>query len=374
MACEDNTVAFNVVKAKRRALGSMDLALDMKYCGICHTDIHLTRNDFGIAMYPLCPGHELVGVCTAVGSEVTKFQIGDHVGIGCFVDSCLECDQCIQGDEQYCRKSVVPGFPGHTATYGAPDFHGRAPVGSGGSGGQIGGYSSKMTVHEHFAIKIPASYPLEYAGPLMCAGITMYDPLKHYGVKKGMNVAIAGLGGLGQMGVKLAKAMGATVTVLSRTAAKKDYALTGLGADKFVAMDDAESQAAAAGSIDVILDTISCNHEVMPYIGMLALNGTHVLIGLAMDGGTFSPAGLLFQRKSVSGSLIGGIATTQEMVDLCAAQGIKPDIEVVGPEQVKEVFETLNSSNDKGVRYVLDCGKLAGAVGTKLEPADIPVH
>jgi len=355
MTCEDNTVQMTVVEAKRRALGEFDVHLEMKYCGICHTDIHFTKNDLGMAVYPMCPGHELAGVAVAVGSKVTKFKVGDQVGIGCFVDCCLECDQCLKGDEQYCRK-------GTTFTYGGADQHGRSPVGSGPA--TFGGYSTQMVIHERFAIKIPASFPLEYAGPVMCAGITMYDPLKHWGIKAGSRVGIVGLGGLGTMGVKLAKAMGATVTVISRSEAKKEYA-TKIGCDKYIAMSDAEAVTAGTKTLDLILDTISSNHPVMGYHGLLDINGHHVLLGLSMDLGSVPAVPMLFGRTGIGGSIIGGIANTQELIDLCAEKNIKPEISVVGPEEVPSVYEKLHTSNDAGVRYVLDCSKLAAAVGTK---------
>lgn len=325
MACDDNKVAFNVMSAKRRALGEYDLHVEMKYCGICHTDIHFTRNDLGMAIYPMCPGHELAGVAFKVGSKVTKFAVGDKVGIGCFVDACLECKFCLAGDEQYCRK-------GCTFTYGATDGNGRAPVGT-GTPASYGGYSSQMVVHERFAIKIAASYPLEFAGPIMCAGITLFDPMKHWKVVPGSRVGIIGLGGLGTMGVKIAKALGATVTVISRTEAKKDYAMK-IGADHYIAMSDASSFKAASKSLNLMLNTISTNHAVMAYHDLLDVDGRHVLLGLSTDCGPVPAVPFLFGRTGICGSLIGGIANTQELMDLCAAKDIRPEIEIVGPEQV----------------------------------------
>jgi len=363
MVCDDNAATMKPVKAKRRALGEYDVHFNMKYCGICHTDIHFTRNDLGMAQYPMCPGHELAGVVAAVGSKVSTFSVGDHVGVGCFVDSCLECDYCKQGEEQYCAK-------GTTFTYGGPDSNGRSPVGDPSySAFTFGGYSSEMVIHERFCVKVAdKSYPLEAVGPIMCAGITVYDPLIRWNISKGSTVGIAGLGGLGTMGVKLAKALGAEVTVISRSDAKKDYAMK-IGADKYVAMNDEEAVKGATKTLDLIIDTISGNHPAMAYHGMLKVNGTHVLLGLAMDVGQASAVPMLFGRTAISGSLIGGISNTQKLMDLCCKYGIKPELEVIEPSYIHRVFEMLNKSNDAGLRYVIDCSKLTPDLLSSYESA-----
>jgi uncharacterized zinc-type alcohol dehydrogenase-like protein len=279
LACDDQTATFNVIRAKRRPLGEYDVQIDVKFCGICHSDVHLTCNHNKRSLYPMCPGHEIAGVAVAVGSKVRRFKPGDHVGVGCFVDACLECEYCRRGDEQYCARL-------NTQTYGAPDKHGRAPVGDPQRcKWTSGGYSSAMVVHERFALRIPAGYPLAAAGPLMCAGITMYDPMVHWKVGPGTRVGVAGLGGLGSLGVKIAKALGATVTAVSRSAAKRGYAAA-LGADHFVAMDTRVDTKRAARSLDLLIDTVAAPHDAMAYHRLLAVDGTHVLIGLAGELGT----------------------------------------------------------------------------------------
>mmetsp|Transcript_6425 Transcript_6425/g.16463 ORF Transcript_6425/g.16463 Transcript_6425/m.16463 type:complete len:420 (+) Transcript_6425:67-1326(+) len=368
MACPDGKCNFRPIHFKRRSLGEYDVHVEMKYCGVCHSDVHFARNDLGNATYPMVPGHELAGICVAVGKKVTKFAVGDQVGVGCFVDSCLSCKQCDAGEEQYCEK-------GMTLTYGGEDKHGRATHGPGFEKlGTFGGYSSQMVIHERFAIKIPKSYPLEMAGPLMCAAITMYDPMKHFGAKAGTRIAIAGLGGLGMMGIKLAKALGCEVTVISRSSAKKDYALKTLGADRYIALDDAAALAAATKSLDLILDTVSADHDVMSYIPLLDVSGQHVCLGLCTKPHSVPQLPLIFNRVGVHGSVIGGIKNTQEVVDLCAAKGIYPEIKVVPVKELNSVFEKLSASNDAGIRYVLDIGKTlteeAFGVCAEMDPPD----
>lgn len=352
LAAYDASVDMKPLNFKRRALGEYDVHIEMKYCGVCHTDLHFAKNDLGNTEYPLVPGHELAGVCVAVGSKVTKFAVGDHVGVGCFVDSCLECKQCKSGDEQYCSK-------GMTGTYGGQPKHGRAECGE-GQATTYGGYSTQMVVHEHFAIQIPKTYPLEKAGPLLCAAITMYDPLKHWGAKEGTRVGIAGLGGLGQMGVMLAKALGCHVTVLSRGDAKKEFAKK-IGADRYIASTDKDEIAAAAKSLDLILNTISANHDIAEFLSLLDVSGVCVQLGLAPKPHAVSQLPLMFGRTSLAGSLIGGIKNTQEVVNLCAEKGIFPEVEVHPVTDINRIYEALDSGNDTGVRYVLDLSTLTEA-------------
>jgi uncharacterized zinc-type alcohol dehydrogenase-like protein len=347
MACPNPACCFKPMHFKRRAPGDYDVQIAMKYCGVCHSDLHFANNDLGNAVYPMVPGHELAGVCVSVGKKVTKFAKGDHVGVGCFVDSCLECSHCQAGEEQYCTK-------GCTFTYGAPAPHGRANPGPGfESAPTYGGYSTQMVIHERFAIKIPKSYPLEKAGPLMCAAITMYDPLKHFGAKAGTRVGIMGLGGLGTMGVKLAKALGCHVTVISRAESKRKYAMS-IGADNYIAAADATQMAAAAKSLDLILDTISASHPVASYLSLLDINGSIIVLGICTEPFAVPQLPLIFGRNGIHGSVIGGIASTQEVVDLCAAKNIYPETKVVPVTDLNVVYEALSSGNDSGIRYVLD--------------------
>lgn len=308
-------------------------------------------------------------MCVAVGAKVTKFRTGDHVGVGCFVDSCLSCKNCDKGEEQYCVK-------GATFTYGAAPTHGRANNGPGfESAPTYGGYSSQMVIHERFAIMIPKDYPLEKAGPLMCAAITMYDPLKHFGAKAGTRVAILGLGGLGTMGVKLAKALGCHVTVLSRNDSKRKYALS-IGADAYVAVGDPEQVRAAGKSLDLILDTISANHDITTYLPLLDVSGIIVALGLCTQPHSVPQLPLIFNRTGIHGSVIGGIKTTQEVVDLCASKKIYPETKVVPVSELNRVFESLAAGNDTGVRYVLDIGNTlnesAFAACANVPPTKLP--
>lgn len=269
------------------------------------------------------------------------------MGVGCFVDSCLDCRFCKRGEEQYCDKQA-------TFTYSFPNIHGRAPNGPGFEQlGTMGGYSTQMVCHERFAIKIPKDYPLEKAGPVMCAGITVYDPMVYHKAGPGTRLGIMGLGGLGMMAIKIGKALGCEVTVISRSDAKREYAL-GLGADKYVASSDPKQMGAAAKSLDLILNTISASHELMQYQPLLDTNGTMVLIGLPDAPFTVPAAPLIFGRQAVAGSIIGGIKATQEVIDLCAAKKIYPETKVVPVSELNGVFEKLAASNDAGVRYVLD--------------------
>lgn len=296
--------------------------------------------------YPLVPGHELAGICIAVGEKVTRVKIGDQCGVGCMVDSCGDCKACRAGEEQKCKKQV--------GTYNGKDWSGRA---AGTEPGKVtkGGYSSKMVVHERFAIVIPANYPLELAGPVLCSGITMYTPLKDYGAKEGTRVGIIGLGGLGVIGIRLAKALGCKVTAISRSKAKEQLALSS-GASLLVASEDAQGMKAAAGSLDLVINTIPGQHKWTMYQPLLAKGGKHVMVGIQ---GTFVAALLVSGIKkssSVKASCIGGIASTQEVIELCAKHNIFPEVEVIPVQRLNEVFTELDKANDSGKRYVLDLG------------------
>lgn len=324
----------------RREPTAAEVLIEILYCGVCHTDIHYARNEWGNAVYPMVPGHEIVGKVTSVGSAVTKWKVGDTVGIGCFVDSCRTCNACAMGEEQYCEK-------GATFTYNAPEKN--------GTGITYGGYSTQITVDENYVVRIPESLPLDAAAPLLCAGITTYSPLMHFGVKPGMPVAVVGLGGLGHMAVKFAKAMGAHVTVLSQSEKKRQDALA-LGADDYVAMNNPDAFSANANRFEFILDTVSASHDLNAYLTMLKLDGRMVLVGVP-DPTPLSAMPLIFQRRSLSGSLIGGIRETQEMLDFCAEKGIVCDIEVIAMSQINEAYERMLKS-DVRYRFVIDMASL----------------
>jgi uncharacterized zinc-type alcohol dehydrogenase-like protein len=314
--------------------------IEILYCGVCHTDIHFARGEWRNSIYPMVPGHEIVGKISRVGSSVTKWKPGDTVGIGCFVDSCRTCAACKADEEQYCEK-------GATFTYNAPEKN--------GTGNTFGGYSTQIVVDENYVLRIPDSLPLDAAAPLLCAGITTYSPLHHFGVKPGMKVGIVGLGGLGHMGVKFAHAMGAHVTVLSHSDKKKDDAKR-LGADAYLNTSDAEAFAAEAATFDFLLDTVSAAHDYNAYLNLLKLDGRMVIVGVP-EPSPISAFSLLAKRRSLSGSLIGGIKETQEMLDYCAEKGIVCDIELIQMPQINEAYERMLKS-DVRYRFVIDIASL----------------
>ncbi|WP_295707540.1 NAD(P)-dependent alcohol dehydrogenase [uncultured Brevundimonas sp.] len=325
-----------------------DVVIDIQYCGVCHSDLHMARSETGPARYPLVPGHEIAGVVKAVGSDVTRFKVGDRVGVGCMVDSCRECSSCQAGEEQYC----VPGF---TGTYGNPDRFAEQ------SGQPItqGGYSDHITVDQHFVLSIPDALPLDKAAPLLCAGITTYSPLKEWNVGPGSKVAVIGLGGLGHMAVKLAAAMGAEVTVLSTSDRKKADAER-MGASHFLINKDKAAMKAAAESFDLIINTVSATHEIADHVQLLARDGTMVMLGLTTEGLPVYAMPLLWRRRRVAGSLIGGVRETQEMLDFCAEHGITCDIETIAPDQINEAYARMERS-DVRYRFVIDMAKLPQA-------------
>lgn len=331
---------------ERRDPGPDDVAIQIKYAGVCHSDLHIVKNDLGNTTYPIVPGHEIAGVVTAVGQNVTRFKVGDRVGVGCMVDSCRQCKPCQEGEEQYC-------VPGMTQTYGSPD-----PKGAGVDQKITqGGYSSAIVVDQDFVLRIPDSLPLDAAAPLLCAGITTYSPLKTWGVGPGSKVAVVGLGGLGHMAVKLAAAMGAEVTVLS-TSDRKRADAERMGAKYFLINSDKEAMKAAAETFDLIINTVSATHEISGHLQLLAKDGTMVMLGLTTEGLPVFAMPLLWRRRRVAGSLIGGIRETQEMLDFCAEHGIACDIEMIAPEQINEAYARMEKS-DVRYRFVIDIDKLA---------------
>ena len=351
MATADAKCHFKPVRFQRRAVGPHDVLVDMKYCGVCHTDVHSAQGQLAALTgkcYPCVPGHELAGVAVLVGDQVTRVKVGDHIGVGCMVDSCLTCAACKRGEEQMCSKQV--------ATYNGKDFSGRAATGPGAPPHTLGGYTDKMVVHERFAVIIPKTYPLECAGPVMCAGVTLFDPLRRHGAGKGTRVAIVGVGGLGQMGIRIAKAMGCVVTAITRSAGKADFARE-CGADEVIVSTSAEQMAKArrARALDLVLNTIPVEHDYSPFTALLSGGGKQVMLGLntGLIAG-FAVNAMCCGRSRVTGSGIGGIEATQAVIDLCDKFDIKPFIKVVPVEKLGSVYEELEKSNESGARYVLD--------------------
>jgi uncharacterized zinc-type alcohol dehydrogenase-like protein len=324
----------------RRELGPKDILIDIKFCGICHSDIHQARGEWGPSYYPIVPGHEIAGIVAAVGSEVTTYAVGDRVGVGCLVDSCGECEQCQAGHEQYCLN-------GNTQTYGSIDADGN---------GTQGGYATRIVVKDDFVLRIPDGISLEEAAPLLCAGITTYSPLRRWGAGPGKHVAIVGMGGLGHMGVKLAHAMGAEVTVLSQTLSKRDDGLR-LGADHYRATSDAETFRELAGSLDLIINTVSAAVDLNAYLSLLNVDGALVNVGAPPDPLAVSAFSLILKRRSFAGSLIGGLNETQEMLDFCADHGIGAEIEVIGADSINDAWERVLRS-DVRYRFVIDTATL----------------
>ncbi len=322
---------------ERRSPKADDVVIAIDYCGICHSDIHTARGEWGQAAYPCVPGHEIVGRVIATGKKVKRFKVGDLAGVGCFVDSCGKCDCCKSNEEQFCRK--------HTSfTYNSTEQDGKTLT--------LGGYSSHITVKDKYTLKIKKGLPLERIAPLLCAGITTYSPLKRYKTKKGSKVGVVGLGGLGHMAVKIAKAMGAEVTVFSTSPNKQDDAKK-LGAKHFVMTKDAKNFEAFAGKLDLIIDTVSANHDFSPYMNTLKIGGTHVLVGAAPEPNQVAAMALIYGRKNLAGSLIGGIKETQEMLDFCAKKKVFSDIELISANKINEAYERTIKSDVK-YRFVID--------------------
>ncbi|UAY53445.1 NAD(P)-dependent alcohol dehydrogenase [Ferruginibacter albus] len=339
---ESKTADLKQMNIERRETTAKDVEIEILYCGVCHSDLHTARNDWGGSIYPAVPGHEIVGRVTKVGSEVTKFKAGDLAAVGCLVDSCRTCNSCKQDLEQYCLN-------GFTGTYNGKDKH---------SGGHtFGGYSEKVVVDEHFVLKVPANLNLAAVAPLLCAGITTWSPLKHWNVGPNSKVAVVGLGGLGHMAIKLAKGLGAEVTLFSRTPGKTDDA-KGLGADAVVISTDDAQMKSVKGKFDVIIDTVPYVHDVNPYVTTLNISGTLVLVGYL--GGLepiLNTVPMIMGRKSVAGSVIGGIAETQELLDFCGEKGIVSEIEMIKMQDINQAYERMLKS-DVRYRFVIDMASL----------------
>ncbi|MFB6618660.1 NAD(P)-dependent alcohol dehydrogenase [Streptomyces sp. NPDC085524] len=327
---------------RRRPVGEHDVLMEIKYTGICHTDIARARYGLG-GTFPMVPGHEIAGVVTAVGPGVTRHRPGDRVGVGCMVDSCRECDDCKADFQQFCMNGAVETY-GSTGHDGEPTY---------------GGYSTHIVVDENYVLRIPEGIALDEAAPLLCAGITVYSPLTHWNAGPGKKVAVVGLGGLGHMGVKIAHALGAEVTVLSRTPGKKDDAER-LGADHFHATSDRAVFAELAGTFDLIVNTVSAELELDAYLSLLKRDGTLVNLGVPPGPSSLSMFSLIGGRRTLAGSLIGGIAQTQEMLDFCAAHGLGSDVEVISGEQINEAYERVSAS-DVRYRFVIDAATIPAA-------------
>ncbi len=342
-AAQDATAPLARFEFDRRALRPNDVALEILFSGVCHSDLHMARNDWGWTTYPIVPGHEIVGRVTAVGPQVTRFKAGDAVAVGCMVDSCQTCDQCRKGEEQSCRA-------GNTGTYSSPDRLTKDMT--------YGGYSTHLVVREEFVLRVPDTLDLSRTAPLLCAGITTYSPLRQWGAGPGSRVAVVGLGGLGHMAVKLAVALGAEVTVLSRSADKSADALA-LGANRLLVSTDAAAMAAAAATIDLIIDTVPVKHDLDPYVPLLDIEGTLVIVGQVGPVGETNTVPLILGRRRIAGSLIGGIRETQEMLDFCGKKQVLPDCEMIRMDQINEAFERLQRA-DVRYRFVIDMASLKG--------------
>ena len=339
-AATSPTAPLTKTTITRRDPGPRDVAIDIKFAGICHSDIHTAKGEWGIPHYPVVVGHEIAGVVSEVGAEVTKYKVGDHVGVGCMVDSCGQCSSCKAGFEQYCK-------PGATFTYNS--------VGKDGQWTQ-GGYSEAIVVDEHFVVSIPDALPLDAAAPLMCAGITLFSPLRHWNAGPDTRLAVIGLGGLGHMGVKLGAALGIEVTVLSQSLKKMEDGLR-LGASHYYATSDPDTFRTLRGSFDLILNTVSANLNLGDYLNLLDVDGTLVELGMPEHPMEVPAFPLALMRRSLSGSNIGGIAETQEMLNFCAEHGVTPEIEVIAPDYINEAYERVLAS-DVRYRFVIDTSGL----------------
>jgi alcohol dehydrogenase (NADP+) len=327
---------LGALEIKRRAIGPKDVRIDIQFCGICHSDIHFARGEWGRIPYPAVPGHEIAGVVSDVGPDVTKFSPGDRVGVGCMVNSCRECENCKAGNEQYCLK-------GNTQTYGSNDRDGSVTY---------GGYSDRVVVDQDFVLRIPDGLELDAAAPLLCAGITTYSPLRHWNAGPGKRVAVVGLGGLGHMAVKIAHAMGADVSVLSQSLRKKEDGLK-LGASAYYATSDDATFTELAGRFDLIINTVSAPLDMGRFLSLLRTDGALVNVGASPEPLSVPVFALIPQRRTFAGSAIGGIRETQEMLDFCAEHGITAEIEVISADQVNEAWERVLAS-DVRYRFVID--------------------
>ncbi|MGB6119325.1 MAG: NAD(P)-dependent alcohol dehydrogenase [Mesorhizobium sp.] len=341
-AAETATSQLKPFSFERRDLRAEDVALDILYCGVCHSDLHQARNDWGNSVYPVIPGHEIVGRVADVGSSVSKFRKGDLVAVGCMVDSCLSCDQCKRGEEQYCRSGMTATYNGKDRITGENTF---------------GGYTKAAVVREEFVLRVPDGLDIAKAGPLLCAGITVWSPLREWNVGPGTRLAVAGLGGLGHMGVKLAHALGAEVTVIT-TSESKIADAKALGADHVLISKDKDAMRKARASFDFLLNTIPVPHDMSPYLSLLDIDGTMVIVGAIGMMPGFHSGHLVGGRKRVSGSAIGGIRQTQELLDFCADKNVLPDCEMIAMADINHAYERMERSDVK-YRFVIDMSTLA---------------
>jgi uncharacterized zinc-type alcohol dehydrogenase-like protein len=340
-AAHNATTPLAPFKISRRTPGNEDVQIDILYCGVCHSDIHMARSEWGPAIYPLVPGHEIVGRVASTGSNVTRFKVGDLVGVGCFVDSCRTCPSCQSGEEQYCDSGMI-------GTYNSYEKDGKTPT--------YGGYSTQIVVDHNYVLKVSEELPTHAVAPLLCAGITTYSPLKKWKVKKGDKVGIIGLGGLGHMGVKFAVAMGAEVTVISHSPSKEADALA-MGAHNFLVSKNPEELGKRAGYFDFLLNTVSAFNDYNMYLNLLKVDGSMVLVGAPPEPVPVSGFSLILKRRNLAGSLIGGIRETQEMLDFCAEHKIVSDVEMIPIDKINEAYERILKSDVK-YRFVIDCASL----------------
>ena len=340
-AAHDSEKPLEPYHFERRALRDEDVSIEILYCGVCHSDLHTAENDWGWTQYPVVPGHEIVGRVLEVGSGVTKYKVGDNVAVGCMVDSCLSCDQCHNGEEQFCREGMVGTYSGQDRISGELTQ---------------GGYSKHIVVREEFVLSVPEGLDLAKCAPILCAGITTYSPLRTWNVGPGSRVGVIGLGGLGHMAIKIAAAMGANVTAISRSDKKKQQVLSYGAKDLLVSSDEAAMQA-HANQFDVIINTIPVKHDFTPYIPLLDIDGTQVLVGQVGELAESNSVPLLMGRRRVAGSLIGGIAQTQEILDFCALHNILPEVEMIKMDQINDAFDKLKQG-DMASRFVIDMSSL----------------
>ncbi|KAH7314806.1 hypothetical protein KP509_21G021300 [Ceratopteris richardii] len=336
-AAHDSSGVLKPFEFSRRATGTKDVVFKVKYCGVCHSDLHQMRNEWNSAVYPMVPGHEIVGIVTEVGSEVSKFKIGDHVGVGCMVMSCGACSFCKKQNEQHCSSL--------TWTYNSIDLDGTLTY---------GGYSDLMVANEKFVLRIPENLPLDGAAPLLCAGVTVYSPMSYFGMTEpGKHLGVVGLGGLGHMAIKFGKAFGLKVTVISTSPKKKEEALKNLGADAFVISKDMDEMKGAANSMDYILDTVSASHDLEQLMTLLVPDGRIVLLGIPPEPFKINPFSLIIGRRSVTGSDIGSIHETQEMLDFCGQKNITSTIEKISIDYLNMAMDRLVNADVK-YRFVID--------------------
>ncbi|MHA6250289.1 NAD(P)-dependent alcohol dehydrogenase [Pontibacter sp. CAU 1760] len=340
-AVQDATTPLGPFSFERREVGMHDVEIEILYCGVCHSDLHQVRDEWGGAMYPMVPGHEIVGKITKVGEQVKKFKEGDLAGVGCFVDSCRQCVSCQEGLEQYCERGMV-------GTYNGVERDGKTPT--------FGGYSTRIVVDENYTLKVPENLALANVAPLLCAGITTYSPIMQWKIGKGHRVGIVGLGGLGHMAVKLAASKGADVTVLS-TSPEKEKDARDLGAHNFEVTKNTDVMQRLAGTFDFIINTVSAPHDYNAYLNLLKRDGTMILLGAPPEPSTVAGFSLIFKRRRLAGSLIGGIAETQEMLDYCGKHNIVSDVEVIPIDYINEAYERMLKGDVK-YRFVIDMASL----------------